>query len=145
MTQRILDIGLTPRTRAICLNLALRSAADRLIRYHCFSRRRLARSIDVITRIIGLDLATTITYAQDIAVHVLELRRTRVDAAIATFHPTIATVIESVRKTSDDLHKDSGALHDLADDIGSRLELASNHSFEIATNATACVEDNRRK
>jgi len=141
LNQKSLDLGLSPRTRALCVNLVLRAVLAHFGRRYRFSGQRLAAATDIVSRTLAFDLATTMTHQQDISLREHEERRAVVDEAIATFQPAIAGVVESVRMASEALHGNSAALRSLADDMSARLDIASQLSADMASSVDASALD----
>ncbi len=141
LNQKSLDMGLSPRTRALCVNLVLRSMMKHFGRRYRFNGPRMAEAADIVSRALAFDLATTMTHQQDLTLKAHEERRAAVDEAITTFQPAIASVVESVRMASNALHGNSAALRHLADDMSTRLDIASQLSADMASSVDASALD----
>lgn len=125
-------IGLTSRTRMIAGTLVLQACIDALARHHWFSARRLAEKTRIVSRAIGFDIATTMTFYQDGALARSEGRRKEIEAAIGDFERTIKETIDAVKSVSQSLSAGSAQMGSAAMATSERMKSAASASSATA-------------
>ena len=82
-------LGFDARLRSTAGNYVLRAAIDALARKHRFAPGKLAESTKLLSQAIAFDVANAMTLHREKATKAVEVRRTKIDEAIADFGSAI--------------------------------------------------------
>jgi methyl-accepting chemotaxis protein len=128
--ERTSSFGLEGRGRLLYAAQLLSRSMGLLAAQHRFSGKAVAERINVLTRAILFDIATTSTLALRAKELAAESRRREVDDAIREFDGTIGAVIEAINESSGSLTETSAMMQRIAGDTLGRMGQASSASEE---------------
>jgi methyl-accepting chemotaxis protein len=123
-------LGFDARFRSTAGNYVLRAAVDAFTRKHRFSPRNLAESVKLISQVIAFDVANAMTLHREAAETAAEVRRNKIDEAIAEFAAAIGDVLKAITDASTSLTATCSTMRQVADDTLSRMAVAASAAAE---------------
>jgi methyl-accepting chemotaxis protein len=123
-------LGFDARLRSTAGNYVLRAAVDAFAGKHRFSPRKLAESVKLISQVIAFDVANAMTLHREAAEKAAEIRRNKIDEAIAEFAAAIGDVLKAITDASTSLTATCSTMRQVADDTLSRMAVAASAAAE---------------